>query len=71
MTASVFNSSPTKVTQFGTFVMVEFATGAEAMALKQALDDAKLFRDNPAEFRRRYEEAHGITHGSSVSADVE
>lgn len=49
-----------KVTQVGHYVMAEFKTPEEALALKNALDDARLAQENPAESQRRTSERLGI-----------
>lgn len=67
MTA-VINCMPAKVTQVGRLVMVEFSDNAGAIALKQALDDARLAQENPEEFRRRYAKEHGFNEGEEAVA---
>lgn len=69
MTTVVIDCAPVKATQFGRLVMVEFSDNAGAIALKQALDDARLARQNPAELHRRYAEEHGIAPGTAAATD--
>lgn len=59
--AAVINCSPVRVMQCGSFVLVQLANKADAMALKAAFGEAHLVQEDPDEFRRRYAEVNGIS----------
>lgn len=65
MATTVLHCSPTKVTHFGRYVLVEFGSRDEALELEQAFLTA---RRTPEEHRAVYAKENGIDETRTLTA---